>query len=84
MRKSYCQFSSGHLTLIGLSEFSLLQATNYSFRTVALVHILLALAPRNALFFFFFFFFGLFRAIRMAYGGSQARGAIGGVATSLH
>ena len=31
-----------------------------------------------------FFFFGLFRAIPMAYGGSQARGRIGVVATSLH
>ena len=28
------------------------------------------------LFFLFFFFFGLFRAIPVAYGGSQARGPI--------
>jgi len=34
-------------------------------------------------FFFFFFFFCLFRAAPMAYGGSQARGLIGAVATSL-
>ena len=36
--------------------------------------------------FFFFFFFGLFvfsRAAPKAYGGSQARGLIGAVATSL-
>ena len=33
---------------------------------------------------FLFFFFWLFRATPMAYGGSQARGPIGGVATDLH
>ena len=33
---------------------------------------------------FFFFFFGLFRAASEAYGGSQARGQIGAVATGLH
>ena len=33
--------------------------------------------------FFFFFFFGLYRVALMAYGGSQARGLIGSVATSL-
>ena len=32
----------------------------------------------------FFFFFGLFRAVTVAYGGSQARGRIGTVATSLY
>ena len=32
--------------------------------------------------FFFFFFFLLFRATLVAYGGSQARGQIGAVATS--
>ena len=31
----------------------------------------------------FFFFLNLFRAIPMAYGGSQARGRIGAVAASL-
>ena len=31
----------------------------------------------------FFFFFCLFRVARMAYGGSQARGPIGVVATGL-
>jgi len=36
------------------------------------------------LFFFFFFVFCPFRATPMAYGGSQARGLIGAVATSLH
>ena len=35
-------------------------------------------------FFFFFFFFCLFRAIPMAYGGSQARGRIRDAAASLH
>ena len=34
--------------------------------------------------FSFFFFFCLFRAATMAYGGSQARGRIGAVATGLH
>ena len=34
--------------------------------------------------FFFFFFFGLFRATPMAQGGSQARGPIGAIASSLH
>ena len=34
--------------------------------------------------FFFFFFFLLFRAIPVAYGGSQARGQIGAVAAGLH
>ena len=33
---------------------------------------------------FFFFFFLLFRAIPVAYGGSQARGLIGAVAAGLH
>ena len=33
---------------------------------------------------FFFFFFFLFRAVAMAYGGSQARGLIGAAATGLH
>ena len=38
-----------------------------------------------ALFFFFFFcLFAFSRAAPMAYGGSQARGLIGAVATSLH
>ena len=37
-----------------------------------------------SLFFFFFFFFGIFRALSIAYGGSQARGQIGTVATGLH
>ena len=32
---------------------------------------------------FHFFFFGLFRAALMAYGGFQARGRIGAVATGL-
>ena len=32
---------------------------------------------------YIFFFFGLFRAVPMAYGGSQARGRIGAVATGL-
>ena len=32
----------------------------------------------------FFFFFLLFRAAPAAYGGSQARGRIGGIASSLH
>ena len=35
-------------------------------------------------FFFFFFFFCLFRAIPMAYGGSQARGRIEAIMASLH
>ena len=35
-------------------------------------------------FFFFFLSFCLFRATPEACGGSQARGLIGGVATSLH
>jgi len=34
--------------------------------------------------FFFFFYKNLFRAIPMAYGGSQARGQIGAVAAGLH
>jgi len=34
-------------------------------------------------FFLFFFFFAFSRAAPMAYGGSQARGLIGAVATSL-
>ena len=34
--------------------------------------------------FFFFFVFCLFRATPTAYGGSQARGLIGAVATGLH
>jgi len=41
---------------------------------------------RVQLLFFFFFFFGLFafsRAAPAAYGGSQARGPIGAVATGL-
>ena len=38
---------------------------------------------RNA-FFFFFFFFGLFGATPAAYGGSQAKGLIGAVASNLH
>ena len=33
---------------------------------------------------FFFLFFGFSSAALMAYGGSQARGRIGAVATSLH
>ena len=33
---------------------------------------------------FCFLFFCLFRAALMAYGGSQARGLIGAVVTSLH
>ena len=33
---------------------------------------------------YLFFFFGLFRAVPEAYGGSQARGLIGAVATGLH
>ena len=37
----------------------------------------------SGIFFYFIFFFGLFRATPMAYGGSQARGQIGPVATSL-
>ena len=32
----------------------------------------------------FFFFFVLFRVAPVAYGGSQARGPIGAVATGLH
>ena len=36
------------------------------------------------LFFFLFVFFCLFRAASAAYGGSQARGRIGAVATGLH
>ena len=39
----------------------------------------------SAVFFFFFFcLFAIARAAPMAYGGSQARGQIGAVATSLH
>ena len=34
--------------------------------------------------FFFFFVFCLFRAMPAAYGGSQARGLIGTLATGLH
>ena len=34
------------------------------------------------LFFFFFFFFSIFWATPVAYGGSQARGRIGAVATA--
>ena len=37
-----------------------------------------------SLFFFFFLFFGLFRAIPMAYEGSQARGLIGATVAGLH
>ena len=33
---------------------------------------------------FFFFFFSFSKAAPMAYGGSQARGLIGAVATGLH
>ena len=38
----------------------------------------------NGLCYFLFFVFSLFRAASAAYGGSQARGLIGAVATSLH
>ena len=49
-----------------------------------LLFILFIYMPFNFLFFFFFFFFCLFRAAPTAYGGSQARGPVGAVATSLH
>ena len=39
---------------------------------------------RNATFLFLFLFFCLFRAAPMAYGGFQARGLIGAVATGLY
>ena len=44
------------------------------FRSTCCTHFLL---------FIYFYFFGLFRAAPMAYGGSQARGQIGSVATCL-
>ena len=45
-------------------------------KTISILNILL--------FFFFFFFFGLFRAVGLAYGSSQARGQIRAAPTSLH
>ena len=38
---------------------------------------------KNFYFYLFFLIFGLFRATPVAYGGSQARGRIGAVATGL-
>ena len=47
----------------------------------------MGLRPKNKFlggaFFFFFFFFGLFRATRMAHGGSQASGPFRAVAAGL-
>ena len=40
--------------------------------------------PHFLSFFFFFVFFAISWAARAAYGGSQARGRIGAVATGLH
>ena len=39
---------------------------------------------KNLLIFLFLFVFCLFRAVPVAYGGSQARGQIGAVAPGLH
>ena len=42
------------------------------------------LGKHQDVFLYFTFFFLLFRAIPAAYGGSQARGVIGAVATGLY